>query len=787
MSNNKNNMFYNLITSGAPGNLDSENIRKIILINIYSSIGIFFMILLGIMDLFEHKLVLSSILFCFATLFVFFFFYLRHTKNYFFPGYSVVSMMFLLALYLLYTGGTDKSGYVWYYVLPATSLFILGRVRGFIFILASFILAIAILYMFPSMNIFQDHACTYSTILKFRFMASYVSVAILSFVFESTRNKSYILQLAANEKAEQLLKESLKNQEVIQQQNSALEFMNKELEKLSIVASETDNAITIASVEGLIEWVNAGFTKLYGYTHEEFIKERGANVIKASTNTEILELIIECLGCRQPVIYTSPNQTKDGKNIWVQTTMTPVFDASGAIHKLVIIDTDISKIKEVEEEIIQQNEEIKQQNEEIKAQRDQLEDINQELEKLSIVARETDNSVVIADKNGEIEWVNEGFNKLWGYTIDEFKSAKGSNILNYKNNKFVSDLISDCITNKRSVSYVIPATNKYNHSIWLQITLSPILDLMGSLSRLVAIEVEITNIKEAEEEIRQQNEEIKQQNEELSTQRDNLNEAYQSLFEKNQMLDDSIQYAKLIQTSILPKDGEIRKYVPDSFLFFKPKATVSGDFYWFYGYPDKFIVAVADCTGHGVPGAFMSMIGNTLLNRIVKEESIIDPAIILEKLNAGVIDALNQGAGLNETQEDGMDISICYADLQKKELTIACANQIVFITQNNKPEMIKGSIYSIGGLISYKSHPHFSNQTYAISQGTTVYLLSDGYQDQFGGFNYDKFGMTRFEKLLTSIQSKTMEEQLKVIETTHEEWRGAKNQTDDILILGIKF
>jgi PAS domain S-box-containing protein len=539
--------------------------------------------------------------------------------------------------------------------------------------------------------------------IKFRFTTSYFAVALLSYVFEYSRDLSYSRQVEANEKAEKLLRESLAQQSMINIQNNDLEKINKELEKLSIVASETENAVAIASVEGVIEWVNAGFTKLYGYTYDEFIKIRGANIIKSSTNTDILEAIIECLGSRQPVIYTSPNITKDGRKIWVQTSLTPVYSESGAINKLVLIDSDITKIIEAEEEIKQQNEEIKQQNEEIKTQRDQLEDINKELEKLSIVARETDNSVIIANKEGNIEWVNEGFSKLWGFSLEEFKKLKGSNILDHKNNKYVSDLIEDCLENKHSVVFVVPAASKFNPSIWIQTTLNPILDINGKISRLVAIEVEITDIKEAEEEIKQQNEEIKQQNEEISTQRDSLNAANLELTEMNELLTDSIQYAKLIQTSILPKEQEIKKYNPDSFIYFKPKAIVSGDFYWFHGFADKYIVAVADCTGHGVPGAFMSMIGNTILNRIIKEEKIYDPALILERLNAGIIDSLNQGSAYTDIQDDGMDISICYVDNAARQITIACANQMAFVAQNNELNIIKGSIYSIGGLISYKS------------------------------------------------------------------------------------
>jgi len=629
-------IFLNLATSDTKDSLDHEKTRKIMLVNLYSSVGIFFMLLLGIMDFYQEKITLAIVLFSFASIFVFFFFYMRRTKDHIFPGYSVIVLMLCLSVYLLYDGGFDKSGFVWFYVLPPTAFFIIGRRVGLFLILASLCLAAIVVYILPEIDSFRQSICEYAPGVKFRFIASYIAVAILSYVFESTRERSYRFKEEANKKVQHLLEDSEKSQAELETQKSKLQEINKELEKLSIVASETDNAVTIATVEGIIEWVNDGFTKLYGYTFDEYIAAKGANIIKANAHSDFLEAFIECLGSRMPVIYSSQGETKEGKKIWVQTTLTPAYNKDGSVKKLVIIDTDITKIKEAEEEIQQQKEEIKQQNEELKSQRDYLEDVNKELEKLSIVARETDNSVIIADNEGYIEWVNEGFCKLWGFTKEEYVKQRGNNILDHKNNKHVSDLINDCIENKRSVVYVFPATNKYGISIWIQTTLTPIMNSSQQIVKLVAIEAEITDIKEAEEEIRQQNEEIKQQNEEISSQRDSLDFMYKELNQQNELLKDSIQYAKLIQDAILPRHEDISKHNPDHFIFYRPKAVVSGDFYWFYGDDDRFIAAIADCTGHGVPGALMSMIGNTILNQIVKEEKIFTPSVILEKMNKAI-------------------------------------------------------------------------------------------------------------------------------------------------------
>ncbi len=256
-------IFVNLATSGTLDSLDHEKTRKIMLVNLYSSVGIFFMLLLGIMDFYQDKIALAIVLFSFAAIFLFFFFYMRHTKDHLFPGYSVVVLMLFLSLYLLYDGGSDKSGFVWFYVLPPTAFFILGRKSGMFLILASLLSAIIVVYILPEMDSFRQTICEYAPGVKFRFVASYIAVAILSYVFESTRERSYKFKEEANKKVQHLLEVSEKSQAELQQQKNRLQEINKELEKLSIVASETDNAVTIATVEGIIEWVNEGFTKLY--------------------------------------------------------------------------------------------------------------------------------------------------------------------------------------------------------------------------------------------------------------------------------------------------------------------------------------------------------------------------------------------------------------------------------------------------------------------------------------------------------------------------------------------
>lgn len=263
--------------------------------------------------------------------------------------------------------------------------------------------------------------------------------------------------------------------------------------------------------------------------------------------------------------------------------------------------------------------------------------------------------------------------------------------------------------------------------------------------------------------------------------------------QKNKITD-SINYAQKIQMSMLPSEQLIKKYFPDSFIFYRPKDIVSGDFYWFSeanqdadgNECSKVFLSAADCTGHGVPGAFMSMIGNTLLNEIVNSKKIYKPSEILMQLNQGVIEGLNQRTNKEDAQNDGMDITICAFDKENNTLEIACANHVVFVVNDSGIEMIEGDIFSIGGMFSVLREPSYTNHKLQIKRNTSIYMFSDGFQDQFGGEDNQKFMLTRFQDLLFEIKNEPMEAQMKRLEETFEKWKGDCRQIDDILVMGIK-
>lgn len=257
---------------------------------------------------------------------------------------------------------------------------------------------------------------------------------------------------------------------------------------------------------------------------------------------------------------------------------------------------------------------------------------------------------------------------------------------------------------------------------------------------------------------------------------------------KNKDILDSITYAKRIQQSILINEEEIKKILPDIFIYYQPKDIVSGDFYWFSKVNDKIIIAVVDCTGHGVPGAFMSLIANTLLNEIVNEKHITDPGSILHHLHNGITKSLQQEKD-NTSSYDGMDMGLCIIDKNKNTLSYAGAMHPLYISYHNSIEVIKADMHPVGGRkprSTLNNIRQFTTHIIDLKKGMSFYMFSDGYVDQFNKARKNKFSTGRFKQLLVGMENESMEKQKEIIRQTMERWRGDFKQIDDILVVGMK-
>ncbi|WKV12296.1 tetratricopeptide repeat protein [Marivirga harenae] len=293
----------------------------------------------------------------------------------------------------------------------------------------------------------------------------------------------------------------------------------------------------------------------------------------------------------------------------------------------------------------------------------------------------------------------------------------------------------------------------------------------------------------ANNQLRVQNEEIRQQREEIETQAERLKSINSDVVRKNELIEeknknitDSINYAKRIQTALLPFSHRISKQLEDYFIYYNPKDIVSGDFYWFSESEDKVILAVADCTGHGIPGAFMSFIGHDMLNHIVNFKGITQPNEILKQLKLSVIHILRQEQSDNR---DGMDISICVWDKKNNKVYFSGANHSLIYIQNKQLQQIRGNKTTVG-LDEKRNIKDFDNHEINLVGDTCFYLFSDGYVDQFGGDRDKKFMIRNFRELLSTNHMKKMETQGMILRETIEEWMANSEQVDDMLVWGFR-
>ncbi len=271
--------------------------------------------------------------------------------------------------------------------------------------------------------------------------------------------------------------------------------------------------------------------------------------------------------------------------------------------------------------------------------------------------------------------------------------------------------------------------------------------------------------------------------------------------EKNKDITDSIEYSKRIQRSVFKEKEQLKKLAPESFIFFKPCEIVSGDFYWFTDFeikkdvnaPDGYnykagthllVVAAADCTGHGVPGAFMSIIGNSLLNQTINNPAVNSSAKALDFIDLELKKNLNRNK--DETPlRDGMDIALCCIDMKGMTLEYAGANNPIYIVRNKELIELKSDKQPITASIETESKP-FKNNLFTLQKNDCVYLFTDGFADQFGGPKGKKFMYRQIKDTLVSIQDKDMEEQKTFLFHTFESWRGNLPQVDDVLMIGIR-
>lgn len=296
---------------------------------------------------------------------------------------------------------------------------------------------------------------------------------------------------------------------------------------------------------------------------------------------------------------------------------------------------------------------------------------------------------------------------------------------------------------------------------------------------VLVVYISFLNKRKANRILSIQKNEIQEINNELTQSLETVNLQKKEIEKNHNNIQDSINYASRIQQALLPAESFFSQNFNSHFVLYKPKDIVSGDFYYLKKVDNYIIIAVADCTGHGVPGAFVSMLGIAFLNEIVRKKEVTSASLILEHLRTQVKGTLHGG-----DSKDGMDIALCLIDIRTNKLQFAGANNPLYILRNTELIEIKGTPNPIGTY--YTDESDFINNDIKLKKNDSIYMFSDGYIDQFGGLKDKKFMLSRFQKLLTTIQHKTLEDQKNILNNSIEKWKGGNTQTDDILVIGVK-
>ncbi len=290
-------------------------------------------------------------------------------------------------------------------------------------------------------------------------------------------------------------------------------------------------------------------------------------------------------------------------------------------------------------------------------------------------------------------------------------------------------------------------------------------------------------LKELNHELIEQNERIAEQNIQLVQQSKEMECQQELLIKQKQSIDESILYASYIQSALLPSEDILNDYFPDHFILYKPRDTLSGDFYFYRRLGDSIIIAAADCTGHGIPGALLSMLGIASISEIIHRIGINSVGTILNEMSREVRSIIKRKS--NYDAKDGIDIAICRINLLTNDMEYAGAYNPVYVIHNGELIQLKGDKQSVGRSLNNKE-PIFTNQYLRLQKGDSLYMFSDGYYDQLSSNNHKKFLVHNFQELLLRIVNEKMQTQKEILEKTFEEWRNGNEQTDDVMILGMR-
>lgn len=524
-------------------------------------------------------------------------------------------------------------------------------------------------------------------------------------------------------------------QEELQRSNKMLEEqveeVNRTQKRMQLLLENASEVITIFEEDGTIRYISPSVEPILGYSQKEMQGNRDVDKVHPE-GRETYEGIFKQLAANpdEKVTAQFEYQTKDGHYIWLEATGTN-FMSNAAIHGYILNARDITERRRAEQE-----------------QR-----MRSKMQALS----ENSPDLIARLEHEAISYINP--------VIESYSGKSPANFLNKRVNEAALDhsilenwlnIVEQVKSTNEKLSTEMDFPSELGKRV-MQVNAIPEFDEHENLESVLVVSHDITERKLIELEIQN----------------------------KNKKINDSINYAKRIQNAILPSTRLINKVLSDSFILYKPRDVVSGDFPWFVQTKTDLFIAAVDCTGHGVPGALLSLIGYFLLNDIVRSRKVSDPGKILDLLDEGVTQTLRQDQDDSATK-DGMDIALCRINLDTNEVHYAGAHRPLYIMKKTGMDEIKGNKFPIGGGI-FKNQTNFTTHTLKMQKGESIYFSSDGYPDQFGGPESRKFGPKRVREIIERVHTAPMREASQVFDQEWENWRGDQKQTDDVLLIGIKF
>lgn len=569
-----------------------------------------------------------------------------------------------------------------------------------------------------------------------------------------------IFNLKVNTRTEKLLKDAQEmtnelqeNEEQLRQNAEEMRATHEELEKtnsnLQTQIREVENAqkrqhallenaseiISIYDEEMKLKYISPSVLNIYGYTTEEMMEGKDLDRLTAKgvkEYTETFGKLVEQANSSATIQYTY--MRKDGQKIYIESTGRNLLD-DPAINGIIINSRDITERKRAEKE------------ERMKSKMQSLSENSLDL-------------ILRVGTNGQFFYANP---MVKTFTQIEISDIINKNLDDVAFDPAIKDFFKDAIktvksTNSKHEAEVTFPTH-FGDRIMQVNAIPEFSDDNKELETILFVSHDITEQKLVEIEIQ----------------------------EKNKAVAESINYARRIQTAILPNTKFIQEFLPKSFIFYRPKDVVSGDFPWFFKKGDDLFIAAVDCTGHGVPGALLSFIGYFTLNNVVDHYDNIDAGVILDKLHEGVRTTLKQDR-IDTEARDGMDVALCKINLKKNILEFAGAHRPLYLLRGNELTQYKGSHKAIGGIpLGKKPEADFENHLINLEPKDRVFFFSDGLPDQVSGETGRKYQASRIRELLVEHYDVEIYDYEKIIYDDFMAYKGDYKQVDDILLIGIEF